>query len=296
MLSCVRIEGVTAAGSCGTVTYGEANLFGETKGWRHIMKKVHELIVSAQEKEDKSFLPQLLELLKTEEGMYAVTARITNNFYMGTENGKAAAFIYTEKELAEKFVKELKWIGVETKSLEIRPEQRIHFFNDLYRGGFEALVIDKNHDSFSISLFSIIEKPENQDGVLVNPELMRAAARFYQSLVSHTAVKLQQDLMCSELYKARFLVPVADLKKTTPPLITDNKGGKYIPIFTDWVEFGKFDKKHRFTGNVVKFRELKKLVSQTNGIVVNPFGFGLKLDVEKLERIEKENNRLKVVK
>ena len=106
-----------------------------------------------------------------------------------------------------------------------------------------------------------------------------------------------QDLMCKELYGARLLVPVADPQKTTAvPVLTNGKGVRYYPAFTDLVEFGKFDRKHQFGAMEVRFRDLKKYLDYVNGIVVNPFGFALRLDGEKLDRIEKENMKLKVVK
>ena len=261
------------------------------------MERVRELIKKCREDGDsKAIFGEILELLKTEEGMFAVSARITNNFYMGTENGKAAAFIYTSRDNADGFVKSMKWVGIETKSLEIHPAQRIAFFNDLYRSGFEAVVIDKEQESLSMSLFSIIEKPEPGTETVMNPSLMRAASQFYQALVRHRAVEMMQDLMCAELYKGRYLAPTSDPRKMTPPVLADNKGGKFYPVFTDWVEFGKFDRKRHFQTDTIRFRDFKNYMSGVDGIVVNPFGFGLKLDTEKLERIEKENLKLKVVK
>ena len=56
--------------------------------------------------------------------------------------------------------------------------QRIGFFNDLYRSGFEAIVVDKGQESLTMSLFSIVEKPEDNGDIIVNPSLMRAAAQF----------------------------------------------------------------------------------------------------------------------
>ena len=259
------------------------------------MEKVQELIQSYQKEENSSVISQVQELLQTEEGMFAIVARVTNNFYMGTANGKPAAFIYTCREYADAFVKEMRSVGVETKSLDIRPEQRIGFFNDLYRSGFEAVVINKDHESLSMSLFSIIEKPEQTGDMVVNPDLMCAAIRFYQGLASQHLIKEMQDLVCAELFQARFLYPQTDPRYPTPALLTDNKGKKFCPVFTDPVEFGKFDKKHRYHGTVVKFRDLKKLMEGADGIVVNPFGFGLRLSQEKLERIERENQKLKVV-
>lgn len=260
------------------------------------MEKVRELIKKYYETEDKSVIRGIMELLKTEEGMFAVSARITNNFYMGTENGKAAAFLYTSRENADAFVKSMKWVGVETKSLEIHPAQRIAFFNDLYRSGFEAVVIDKEQESLAMSLFTIIEKGEEDPDMVLNPSLMRAAAQFYQALACGRAIPPMQALMCSELYKARFLAPAAAPGMAGVPLLTDNKGGKFYPVFTDPVEFGKFDRKSRFRGEIIRFRDFKKYLGNVNGIVVNPFGFGLRLDAEKLDKIEKENRTLKVVK
>ena len=79
-------------------------------------------------------------------------------------------------------------------------------------------------------------------------------------------------------------------------VLTTGKGVRYYPAFTDLVEFGKFDRKHQFGAMEVRFRDLKKYLDYVNGIVVNPFGFALRLDGEKLDRIEKENMKLKVVK
>ena len=149
----------------------------------------------------------------------------------------------------------------------------------------------------SMSLFSIIEKPKDTSEIVMNPSLVRSANQFYQALVQHQAFPQMQDLMCKELYGARLLVPVADPQKTTVvPVLTTGKGVRYYPAFTDLVEFGKFDRKHQFGAMEVRFRDLKKYLDYVNGIVVNPFGFALRLDGEKLDRIEKENMKLKVVK
>lgn len=262
------------------------------------MEKLRELMKEHQDKADKKVMGEVLELLQREPGLFVVTVHATKNFFLGAENGKAAAFLYTSREYADEFVKGLEMVGVETKVLEIRPLQRISFFNDLYRSGFEAVVIDKGQENhMSMSLFSIIEKPKDTSEIVMNPSLVRSANQFYQALVQHQAFPQMQDLMCKELYGARLLVPVADPQKTTAvPVLTTGKGVRYYPAFTDLVEFGKFDRKHQFGAMEVRFRDLKKYLDYVNGIVVNPFGFALRLDGEKLDRIEKENMKLKIVK
>lgn len=260
------------------------------------MKKVQELMNSYQDTQDASVFGQIRELLQTEEGLFSVVARITNNFYMGVANGKPAALLFTSREYADAFVKEMKNVGVQVKSLEIRPEQRIAFFNDLYRSGFEAVLLDKDQEALAMSLFSIIEKPQIDSGVVVNPNLMHAAIRFYQGIASQHMMKEMQDWVCKELYNARFVYPETSAHYSIVAALTDGKGKKYIPVFTDMIEFGKFDKQHNYVAKTLRFRDLKKVLGNASGIVVNPFGFGLKLEPEKLERIEKENQTLKIVK
>ena len=111
------------------------------------MEKLRELMKEHQDKADKKVMGEVLELLQREPGLFVVTVHATKNFFLGAENGKAAAFLYTSREYADEFVKGLEMVGVETKVLEIRPLQRISFFNDLYRSGFEAVVIDKGRET-----------------------------------------------------------------------------------------------------------------------------------------------------
>ena len=198
------------------------------------MEKLRKLMKEHQDKADKKVMGEVLELLQREPGLFVVTVHATKNFFLGAENGKAAAFLYTSREYADEFVKGLEMVGVETKVLEIRPLQRISFFNDLYRSGFEAVVIDKGQENhMSMSLFSIIEKPKDTSEIVMNPSLVRSANQFYQALVQHQAFPQMQDLMCKELYGARLLVPVADPQKTTAvPVLTTGKGvGGFRKVF-----------------------------------------------------------------
>ena len=147
-----------------------------------------------------------------------------------------------------------------------------------------------------MSLFSIIERPQVSEDVILNPGLLRAADQFYQGLACKKAVKQMQDLMCRELYQAKFLIPSESEKEPAYPMITNRKGGKFYPVFTDLVEFGKFNKNRNLHAAVLRFRDFKKLIRKVDGIVINPVGFNLLLDQEKLERIDQENSSLKIVK
>lgn len=269
-------------------------------GRRHSVEKVRELILTIKKNEKPEQLARLLAelsgLLMTAPGMYCARVRITSQFYMGMEHGMTAAFLYTSGEYADEFIQGLRWSGMEAESVHICPEKRTDFFRDLHRGGFEAVVLDKSHESLLLPLALIAEEPQREPNEVRNPDLMRSVCLYYQGCARRADIQVLEDQMCGELYKASFLLPETDRRTMTPPLVTDSHGGRYCPVFTDWVEMDKFDRKKRLGGRRLRFRDLKGCIGNCDGIVINPFGFGLKLDMEKLLRIEREKNRLRVVK
>ena len=241
------------------------------------MEKLRELMKEHQDKADKKVMGEVLELLQREPGLFVVTVHATKNFFLGAENGKAAAFLYTSCEYADEFVKGLEMVGVETKVLEIRPLQRISFFNDLYRSGFEAVVIDKGQENhMSMSLFSIIEKPKDTSEIVMNPSLVRSANQFYQALVQHQAFPQMQDLMCKELYGARLLVPVADpmtcsnhsersgtasASKTTTEPTESSSNSKIAATHTVSADSSLPDKAHASSDNSITLRVTCRFLS-----------------------------------
>lgn len=265
------------------------------------MNTIHDLIETYMENQDKSILNKILEQLKTTEKLWTVLVRVTNNFYLGSEHDRPSAYLFTDKEYADNFSREVKWGGIQSKCLEIKPDQRITFFNDMYRSGFDTVTIDKGEDSVSIALLGIIDKGEDSDETVMNPSLVRAANQFYQELARKHAIKPMQDLMCREIYNAKFLVPVAAAQgtegrnliektgKDTYAVLNGPEQKKYLPVFSDWNEFMKYDKQKKCDAVAVGFSDFKKLIRKVDGISMNPFGFNLIVDQDKLDSIEKMN-------
>jgi len=67
------------------------------------MEKLRKLMKEHQDKADKKVMGEVLELLQREPGLFVVTVHATKNFFLGAENGKAAAFLYTSREYADEF-------------------------------------------------------------------------------------------------------------------------------------------------------------------------------------------------
>lgn len=56
------------------------------------------------------------------------------------------------------------------------------------------------------------------------------------------------------------------------PIITDNKGMKFYPVFTDHIELVNL-MKQKIPDRICEVPRSEKLVRKVDGIVVNPFGF-----------------------
>lgn len=252
------------------------------------MKELRKLLMESGEEVSRETVSRICELIRTEEEMYTILVRVTNNFYLDEEDGLPAAWIFTGHSFAEENVRNLRDFGLEVREMEIPVKQRLGFFHDLFRSGIEAVRIDRGQEhSFTMSLFNLIERPDEKALKTMNPVLVRDANRFYQDISRNRATPQEQKFFSTALGKAVFLVPV-NAENGSNPMVTNKAGGKYFAVFTDPNEFFRFDKKHVYEAAEVPFKELQKLAEKADGIVVNPFGFGLSLDTAKIKRILEE--------
>jgi hypothetical protein len=252
------------------------------------MEKVHELIAGAGGNGDPETVGKIVNLLRTEDGMFSVEVRVTGNYYLGAENESPAAYIFTSEEYAKEWALRVRDTGLTSRVVRIAPDQRIGFFSDLRRSGFKTVCIDAGHEMLTLSLFSIIKKPTEEKAV-ENPSLLLMANQFYQAVAEHRATRQMQSLLTRELYDATYLVPCDKDDSSRHPMIGRNTGEHYFPVFTDLPELMKFDRKHQFTAAETDIEGLKKLAKKCDGVVINPLGFNLMLDYEKAERIVSEN-------
>ena len=66
------------------------------------------------------------------------------------------------------------------------------------------------------------------------------------------------------------------------PLLKQKNGDAYQPIFTDIIEFGKFNAKNQFKAIAVTANKIPSiLVKEAKGVVVNPFGVNLQMPITK---------------
>lgn len=66
------------------------------------------------------------------------------------------------------------------------------------------------------------------------------------------------------------------------PILKQKEGQAYLPLFTDLQEFQKFNRRRKIQGRRCRGCEsIKSFKEEMSGVVVNPFGVNLLLNMEK---------------
>jgi hypothetical protein len=275
-----------------------------------IMETIQQIIKKFDSTKDKQHYNEIIERLKTEELLWASYMPNTNSFYLDYENDKPAAYIFTEKQFYDEYQDFMMQRKISVKPVEIKKEQRMLMFGDMFRSGFEMLVIDNGQTHLVMSLFDVIEKPDFSklpeiNRPIMNPTLVCAANYFFQGLGTKRVNREMEANMFNEIYHARFLMPIDTSKMNLDqsnatngenvvkeksvlqfPLITNAENKRFYPLFTDWNEFRRFDREQKFKGNIASFEDIKFFIDKADGITINPYGANIILKKEMIPAIE----------
>lgn len=274
------------------------------------METIQEIIKKFEVTKDKQIYSEIIERIKTEELLLISYMPFTNNYYLDFENGKPACYIFTEKKYYDEYQDYMMQQQIIVKHVESNEEQRMLMFGDLYRSGFEMIVIDNGQTHLIISLFDIIDKPDFSDvpeinRPIMNPSLVCAANHFFQGLSTKRVTRDMEANMFKEICNAKYLMPLdtskMNMEKTNAdngecvvkeksimqfPLITNSEDKSFYPFFTDWNEFRRFDKEQKFSGNIATFEDIKYFIDKADGISINPYGVNITLTKDMLNVIE----------
>lgn len=274
------------------------------------METIQQIIKKFEATKDKQVYSEIIERIKTEELLWVSYMPFTNNYYLDFENGKPTCYIFTEKKYYDEYQDYMMQQQIIVKPVENNEEQRMLMFGDLYRSGFEMIVINNGQTHLVISLFDIIDKPDFSDipeinRPIMNPTLVCAANHFFQGLNTKRVTRDMEANMFKEIYHAKYLMPLdaskMNMEKTNAdngecvvkeksmmqfPLITNSEDKSFYPFFTDWNEFRRFDKEQKFSGNIVTFEDIKYFIDKADGISINPYGANITLTKDMCNVIE----------
>ncbi|MFR6715605.1 MAG: SseB family protein [Dorea longicatena] len=157
------------------------------------------------------------------------------------------------------------------------------------------MVIGKGtEEEIAIQLGELVRRPEQKPGEepIENPELQITAMYFMQKVRSQKELKLtdetkelQEELM-AHYQRGRYITAISEDKKM--PILNKDDGQVLMPIFTDVQEFLKFQNENRdmkYTMGVVEAARIPEAMGpEVTGVVVNPFGIDLQLNVSRPQK------------
>lgn len=187
-------------------------------------------------------------------------------------------------------------------------KQRLPFFSSLFSMGVNAICLNKGADGqgfleltrfiarpefprFSAEIAEQLKKDKNVKFHVENPEFHLTAIHYIQKSRNRQAQRWEDEV--KELYEEMMIhyregyYVAARLEDGGMPILKKKDGLGLQPLFTDLQEFAKFQ--HANTGMklqnfiVSESGFLKFLVKDASGIVINPFGISLVLQVKRGE-------------
>ena len=126
------------------------------------------------------------------------------------------------------------------------------------------------------------------ESMVGNPQLHLTALYFMQEMRRQEKPELTEELkgLQEEILvnygRGRFIVAVH--KENGMPMLKQKNGDAYQPIFTDILEFRKFNKEDQFKTMAIEAKNVPKmLVNEAKGVVINPYGVNLQIPIVRPE-------------
>ena len=198
---------------------------------------------------------------------------------------------FTEED-ARKGCKEQMDAGNPVNAAKLGSKQMLLFFTSLYTMGVNALLIHWNGEK-TIAQLSDIVKRRNQEDMpegsvwVENPALHLTALYFAQTLRSpvkpdtqERLAELQEELN-ADFRRGRFIFGLGKEEQGTP-LVKLKDGNVYQPVFTDILEFQRFNKENKFRPVVVEGEKFSQvLAKEAKGVILNIMSVSLPLMVSR---------------
>ena len=226
---------------------------------------------------------RLLAQMKDAEGaVYALISGYTKEPYVECdgETYDDKVFVYLSEDAAKARVAELKEEKIPVGVAKILSNHMLLFFTNLYTMGVNALEI---HYDDKMDLLQIDEFAKRRE----NPQLHLTALYFAQEvrrpkeLQDAKRMAQLQEEMSADFMKSKFIFALQQDGKGTP-LVKLNTGDKYQLVFTDAVEFSRFNRNNAFKPVIVDAAQLPKVLDkEAKGVVLNIMGVNLPLAVNR---------------
>lgn len=235
----------------------------------------------------------VLEMLREAEEMYVIYSACTNMpfVYCDPETYDDEVILFPEEEEAKKQADAMLKEEIPVRLVNVKKEHRLEFFTGLFPMGVNCLLVSmKDGQKVQVQLDDLVVRTDEADlpedePRIENPELHLTALYFVQELrrnpeeMTEEMEALNEEMM-AHFYEGKYLVPVQEDQQI--PALRRKSGKVYQPIFTDLMEFAKFDQERKYRALIMDAELVaKQLPEGMEGVTINPFGVNVLLDISK---------------
>lgn len=218
------------------------------------------------------------------------------------EDGEDQIYVFTSQDKFKDKVKSYMDMKHKVMGASLEKDIRHKFFADLYAYGVSQVVVCTSDSEVKLKLPQIIHKPSfdhipEKMRPLLNPELEISVIYFMQELAREIAqeekknIKELEEEMARNISISKYMIAVK-LKEAPAEdwdgrleegkfdivFITNQDGETYLPIFSDVVEFNKFNLKKEFLSIIISVDQLMEFFGgNCMGAILNPSSLSFRL-------------------
>lgn len=258
--------------------------------------------MSEENKEQSVSSKEILEQIQKAKEVYALVSGYTRMPYVvcDEETYDDEILLFWDEESAKEAGKKLQEDGNAIVIVKVENKQLLSFFSGLFAIGANSVAICKGMEQEQhIQLDEIVKRPDGsqlpEGTVLIeNPQMHLTALYLMQELRKQKEAQMTEELqelqeeMLVNFKEGRYIVAVEEGKGL--PILKQKDGVSFQPIFTDILEFQKFNQERKFKTAVVEYEKIAGILApEVKGVVVNPFGVNIPLQIER-KRVENQDN------
>ena len=218
------------------------------------------------DKSGKIEKPALFEQLRTASELYVLMSVCTKEPYVvcHPETFDDEILLYFDMEEAKAKAKSLMEEKIPVSIARLEQKHLLVFYTNLYA----------------------MELPDGKVWV-ENPALHLTAIYLMQELkgqpaeLSNEKVRELQEEAANHFGKGRYIVPVQAEDKGIP-LMKLKTGAVFQPLFTDILEFQKFNRENKLNPMVIEAAKIPQMIpKEATGVIINPMGVNLPLTLNR---------------
>ena len=235
----------------------------------------------------------LLKRLQDSDVLFSLLSICTKCPYVSCdqESFDDGVEVFFDEESAKAAAKRLIDEKIPVGVVRVDAGQKLSFFSALFTMGVNALfVYDAEGEREIVQLEEFVKRrlPEEtpQSQWVENPALLLTALYYAQETRRGPVpdedghIRAMQEEMLADFRRGKYIFAVEKEKKNTPLLKINEE--LFHPVFTDIMEFQKFNKEGVFLPAIVEAETLpKRLAENANGVVINPMSLNLVLNLKR---------------